>query len=256
MPAVVSASVGLLVLIHAVRTVLPDTWDITLLIDLALVPARWTLAFAPDRADDVLRAAAAWPGSALEVQARSAFASYIVAEQEPMPWTIVSYGLLHGSWAHVLLNSLWLAAFGTPVARRCGAWRFGVIALVATAAGGVLHVLLAPLSTLPLVGASAGVSGLMAAATRFVFQPPPDPAQHAGLLPWQRPVPARLQSIPELVRNRAAALFLVIWFVTNLLFGLLAGPLGITDASVAWDAHLGGFLAGFVLLPLLEPRRR
>ncbi|WP_018260408.1 rhomboid family intramembrane serine protease [Methylobacterium sp. WSM2598] len=256
MPGVVSAAVGLLVLIQAGRVLIPDAWDITLLVDLALVPARATLALDPGRADEVVRAAASWPGSPLEVQARAAFANYIVAENAAMPWTFVTYGLLHGSWAHVLLNGLWLAAFGTPVARRCGAWRFCAIALAATVAGGALHVLLDPLSSLPLVGASAGVSGLMAAATRFVFQPVPDAGAAPGLLPWQRPVPSRLQTIPELLRNRAAALFLVIWFVTNLLFGLLAVPLGISDASVAWDAHLGGFLAGFVLLPLLEPRRR
>ncbi|ACL59971.1 rhomboid family intramembrane serine protease [Methylobacterium nodulans] len=255
MPAVVTASVGLLVAIQAVRMLIPDTWDIALLVDLALVPARWTVAIDPSRADEVLRAAAAWPGSALEVEARTAFARYLIAENSANPWTFATYGLLHGSWAHVLLNSLWLAAFGTPVARRCGAWRYGVIALVATVVGGALHVLLDPLSTLPLVGASAGVSGLMAAATRFVFQPGADPGLQPGLLPWQRPVPARLQSLSELLRNRAAALFLGIWFVTNLLFGLLAVPLGISDASIAWDAHLGGFAAGFFLLPLLEPRR-
>jgi membrane associated rhomboid family serine protease len=249
MPAVVTASVGILVLIHAVRQVLPDVWDITLLLDLALVPARWTLALDPDRAADVLRAAAAVEGSALEVEARKAFAAYLVADPGAMPWTFVSYALLHGSWAHVLLNSVWLAAFGTPVARRCGAWRYGVIALVSTAAGGLLHVLIDPLSTVPLIGASAGVSGLMAAAVRFAFHP----AEAASAaVPWQRPVPTRLQTIPELLRNRSAAVFLAIWFVTNLLFGLAALPLGLSDSAVAWDAHLGGFIAGFLLLPLVE----
>jgi membrane associated rhomboid family serine protease len=95
----------------------------------------------------------------------------------------------------------------------------------------------------------------MAAATRFVFQPLPEPGPGDGLLPWQRPAPARLQTIPELLRNRSAALFLGIWLVTNLVFGIVAVPLGMSDASIAWDAHLGGFAAGFLLLPLLEPRR-
>jgi len=255
MPTVVTASVGLLVLIHLVRTLLPDVWDITLLIDLALVPARWTAALDPGRADEILRAAAAWPGSALEVEARTAFANYLLADPSAMPWTFATYGLLHGSWAHVILNVLWLAAFGTPVARRCGTWRFVVIGLVSTVAGGALHVAIDPLSTLPLVGASAGVSGLMAAATRFVFHPAPQPGLQPGLLPWQRPVPARLQTIPELLRNRAAAIFLAIWLVTNLLFGLAAVPLGVSDAGIAWDAHLGGFFAGFLLLPLLDRQR-
>ncbi|RVU21956.1 rhomboid family intramembrane serine protease [Methylobacterium oryzihabitans] len=256
MPTVVTASVGLLVLIHAVRAlVLPDLWDVTLLVHLALIPARITAFLAPDSAGDILREAAS-AGTQLEIEARSAFANYILADSQPMPWTLASYALLHGSWTHVLLNSVWLAAFGTPVARRCGPWRYGLIGLAATVAGAAVHVAIDPYSTMPLVGASAGVSGLMAAATRFVFQPPADPGFAAGLLPWQRPAPARLQTIPELMRNRPAMLFLVIWLATNLLFGLAAVPLGMSDASIAWDAHLGGFVAGFFLLPLLDGRRR
>ncbi|MEH3148217.1 MAG: rhomboid family intramembrane serine protease [Methylobacterium frigidaeris] len=256
MPTVVTASVGLLVLIHAVRSlILSDLWDVTLLIHLALIPARLTAYLAPDRAADILREAAS-TGTQLEIEARSAFANYILADAQPMPWTLASYALLHGSWTHVLLNGVWLAAFGTPVARRCGPWRYGVIGLAATVAGGAFHAALDPLSTMPLVGASAGVSGLMAAATRFVFQPPPDPAASAGLLPWQKPAPARLQTIPELMHNRPAMLFLAIWLVTNLLFGLAAVPLGMSDAGIAWDAHLGGFAVGFFLLPLLDGQRR
>jgi membrane associated rhomboid family serine protease len=54
------------------------------------------------------------------------------------------------------------------------------------------------------------------------------------------------------VRNSRAALFLGIWFATNLLFGIIAGPLGITDASIAWEAHIGGFLVGLLLFPLVD----
>ena len=54
------------------------------------------------------------------------------------------------------------------------------------------------------------------------------------------------------MRNRTAVLFLGIWFVTNLLFGVLALPLGGGEGPIAWDAHLGGFAAGFFLLPLME----
>jgi membrane associated rhomboid family serine protease len=104
----------------------------------------------------------------------------------------------------------------------------------------------------PLIGASAGVSALMAAAARFVFMP-------AYGRFWNRSDlvgPAPVQSIAELLRNRRAALFLAIWFATNLLFGLLATPLGVVEASIAWEAHLGGFIAGFLLFPWLDPHRR
>ena len=66
-------------------------------------------------------AAAALAGDPDVVEARQAFARYIVADPAAMPWTFATYALLHGSWMHVIFNSVWLAAFGSPVARRCGA---------------------------------------------------------------------------------------------------------------------------------------
>lgn len=254
MPVVVTATIGLLVGIHLLRDlILPDIWDITLLIDLALVPGRWSVALDPGRADDLLAAAAATVGDPAVVAARQAFAGYIAAEPAAMPWTFATYALLHGSWMHVIFNSVWLAAFGTPIARRCGALRYAVLALAGAVAGGALHVFLDPLSTAPLVGASAGVSALMAAAARFVFQP--QPPGRAGAPPWQLPARQPLQSIPELMRNRSAAVFLGIWLATNFLFGIIALPLGAETTSIAWDAHLGGFVVGFFLLPFIDPRR-
>jgi membrane associated rhomboid family serine protease len=152
----------------------------------------------------------------------------------------------------VVLNVVWLAAFATPVARRYGAWRYGVLALAGIVAGAVLHLLIDPLSAMPLVGASGGISALMAAAARFVFRPPP---AYRPAMAWQIAPPPRLETLAELMRNRNAMLFLAIWLGTNLLFGLISLPLGASDGPIAWDAHLGGFLVGFFLLPLLEPRR-
>ncbi|MDP4005856.1 rhomboid family intramembrane serine protease [Methylobacterium sp. NEAU K] len=253
MPGVVTLSIGLLMAIQAVRAfLLPDTLDIQVVLDLALVPARWTVWFDPDKAVDVIRAAAGAGDADMEA-AREAFARYIVSEHALQPWTLVTYALLHGSWMHVVFNSVWLAAFGSPVARRCGAWRYGAIALAGTAAGGVLHVLIDPLSAGPLVGASAGISALMAAAARFVFQPPASGYEGP---PWQLPPRRPVETIPELLRNRTAVAFLAIWLVTNLLFGLVSVPLVAENAAIAWDAHLGGFIAGFLLFPLLDPRDR
>lgn len=249
MPGVVTASIAVLLGIHALREfILPDAWDIWALIHLALIPGRWSVAIDPSRIADLLTAASA-AGDPEVMDARQAFARYIAAEPDASPWTFATYALLHGSWTHVIFNTVWLAAFGSPVARRYGAWRFGLVALVGAVAGGALHVVLDPLSTAPLIGASAGVSALMAAAARFVFQPPPafTPAQ-----PWHLAPRQRLQTIPELMRNRTAVVFLVIWLATNFLFGIIALPLGAEATAVAWDAHLGGFLVGFFLLPLID----
>ncbi|CAM3002468.1 rhomboid family intramembrane serine protease [Methylobacterium mesophilicum] len=251
MPGVVTLSIGLLMAIQGLREfVLPDTLDIRVVLDLALVPARWTVWFDPGKAADVIQAAAGLGDPDMEA-AREAFARYITSEHALLPWTLATYALLHGSWMHVIFNSVWLAAFGSPVARRCGAGRYFLIALAGTVAGGLLHVLIDPLSAGPLVGASAGISALMAAAARFVFQPPA--SGYAGP-PWQLPPHRPAETIPELLRNRTAVAFLAIWLVTNLLFGLVSVPLVGENAAIAWDAHLGGFIAGFLLFPLLDRR--
>lgn len=253
LPGVVTASIAVLMAIQAVREfVLSDSADIWLVLNLALVPARWTVWLDPGQADAVIGAAGV-AGEAAVTAARESFARYIVTEHAADPWTFGTYALLHGSWLHVIFNSVWLAAFGSPVARRCGSWRFGLIALAGTVAGAMLHVLLVPLSTAPLVGASAGVSALMAAAARFVFQPP---AAAYGSQPWQLPPRRRPETLAELLRNRTAVSFLAIWLVTNIVFGLITLPLGAESAAVAWDAHLGGFIVGFFLFPFLDPLSR
>lgn len=251
MPGVVTVSIGLLLAIHAVREILlPDSWDIRLVLDLALVPSRWTTWLDPAQADAVMRAASE-VGDAQFAAAREAFARYVLTDPGPYLSSFATYGLLHGSWMHVIFNTVWLAAFGSPVARRCGAWRYGLIGLAGTVAGGALHVAIDPLSTAPLIGASAGVSALMAAAARFVFQPP---LPGYGTQPWQLPPRRPVETVPELLRNRTAVTFLVIWMATNLLFGLISLPLGAESAAVAWDAHLGGFVVGFLMFPFVDPR--
>ncbi len=252
LPRVVTASIAVIVGIHAIRAVLPELRDLQILIDFAFIPARWTAAFDPSRAAEIVEAAVTAGGGAEMASAQRDFARAIVSDASAYPWTFATYGLLHGSWMHVGFNAVWLAAFGSPVARRYGPWRFGIVALAGIVAGATLHLLVAPLSVMPLVGASAGISALMGAATRFVFQPPP---AYPMPMSWQIPPRQPLQSLRELMGNRTAVLFLAVWLVTNLLFGLLALPLGGGDGPIAWDAHLGGFFCGFFLLPLLEPRR-
>jgi membrane associated rhomboid family serine protease len=250
LPSIVAAIVLGLIAVHAARSyVLSEEFDFEFLFDLAAVPARWTAALDPFRADAILREAVEG-FSGREALARQAFAQFVLSEGGAKPWTAVTYAALHGSWTHVLINSVWLAAFGTPVARRCGAVRFAALLLAAAFGGAVAHALVHPLSSVPMIGASAAVSGLMAAAARFVFAP-----REQGFA--GQPAAWPTQSFRELLRNRRAALFLAIWFGTNLLFGLIATPLGVTDASIAWEAHIGGFIVGLLLFPLIEgqPRR-
>jgi membrane associated rhomboid family serine protease len=250
LPAIVTATILLLVAIHLVRALLlSPSFDFELLLDYAVVPARWTAAWDPSQTGAILREAAE-DLPAREAALRQALAQYVLSEGRARPWTALTYALLHGSWPHLLLNGVWLAAFGTPVARRCGAWRFLLIGALCAIGGAVAHALVHPLSVAPMIGASAAVSGWMAVAACFVFAPHRPGGLGLGGVPEAHEHPR--QSLAQLVRNRSAAMFLVIWFATNLVSGLVAAPFGITESSIAWEAHLGGFLVGFLLFPVVD----
>jgi membrane associated rhomboid family serine protease len=148
---------------------------------------------------------------------------------------------------------VWLLAFGTPVARRFGPLRFLIFFLVSAAVGAAFHLLVHSGERLPMVGASAAISGAMAAAMRFAFQ------RGGPLGPFRRDddeaayrVPAT--SLSVLLREPRLIVFLIVWFGVNLLFGLGIVTLpGESDMPIAWEAHIGGFLAGLVSFALFDP---
>lgn len=169
-------------------------------------------------------------------------------------WTPITYTFLHGGWTHLIVNSVWLLAFGSPLARRFGALRFFVFYFVCGAAGAFLHVAIYPDSPVPVVGASAAISGLMGGAARFVFLGDGP----LGALGGQGigGAPRRRAGIFASLADRRVLIFVGVWIGLNFLFGAtaLSGALGVT-AQVAWEAHLGGFLAGLLLFGLFDPIR-
>jgi membrane associated rhomboid family serine protease len=248
-PTVVVALVGALAAIQGVREFLSVASDLALIRSFAFVPARFALEYAPETLAERLRELAQEGGDGL---AMATAARFLLADGDLKPWTALTYALLHGGWAHVGFNSVWLLAFGSAVARRFGAARFLVFA-AATAAGGALAHLHANFADVaPMIGASAIASGAMGAAARFAFQPGAPLGERISFdaedEAWRLPA----ASWREALGNRRAALFLGMWFVMNLLFGLLAFPLGLSDGPIAWEAHIGGLLAGFLLFPLFD----
>lgn len=249
-PSAVALTIAGLVLIHLCRLAIPDRWDADVLSRLAFVPGRLTYAFAPDRVvEPLLRLAA---GSARDLQ-QAQVNRFFLGDGATRPWTVLTYGLLHAEWVHLGLNALWLLAFGTPVARRLGSLRFVLFLAVTTFAGAVAHFVTHAADLQPVIGASAAVSGCMGAALRFAFQPSQTFAAGLGLRAGPPPYQPLL-SISGVARDRRAATFFVVWFLTNLVFGLGSIGLGGAMQSVAWEAHIGGFLAGLVLLPMFDRR--
>ena len=115
-------------------------------------------------------------------------------------WSFLTYALLHADWAHLIFNTLWLAAFGSPVAWRFGAARFLGFSAVGAVAGAALHLALHPTGMVPLVGASAAISAHMAGAGRFVFAGPAARfigLQGAGAAAYRRPAPPLAMAHPR-----------------------------------------------------------
>jgi membrane associated rhomboid family serine protease len=101
-----------------------------------------------------------------------------------------------------------------------------------------------------MVGASAAISGLMAAAIRFVFQ-------GGGPVDLWRTHDERTYFVPAARLSAAFSdlrilAFLAVWFGLNILLGLGSVSLG-GEGPVAWQAHIGGFLAGLVLFSWFDP---
>jgi membrane associated rhomboid family serine protease len=247
LPAVITLCLLALIGIHAVRLLLSDESDFMLIIDWSVIPARWSVAFGNVQVEDVMSPLREGVPEG-SITPLMALAQYVLDGQEGKPWTALTYAFLHGSWAHVLINSVWLAAFGTPIVRRCGGGRFFILSAVSAIAGAVLYTIMNPLQVLPMIGASGAVSGLMAAASWFMFAPASWHWEGRLTQPHERP----RETLGHMVRNRQVLIFLGIWFVANYVFAVVE-PLGVTDASIAWEAHLGGFLAGLVLFPLIDP---
>ncbi|HEX9615230.1 MAG TPA: rhomboid family intramembrane serine protease [Bacteroidota bacterium] len=169
----------------------------------------------------------------------SAFAEYRYVEGI-IPFVTLMF--LHGGWLHLGGNMLYLWIFGDNVEDKLGHTRYFVFYALCGLAAGILHVVLDPSSGIPTVGASGAISGVLGAY--LVMFPR---AKVLTLIP----VFVFLQ-----VAELPALLVLGFWFVIQFFNGLVS--LGYETAGmggVAWWAHIGGFLAGLLLiLPLRKYR--
>lgn len=251
-PPVVLALVALLILSYFGFTLLSEDRQDWLFAQFAFIPGRLTLALWPSKFNDLL----ARVNVSAEARAQAALVRsfFPLLQEGAKPWTLLTYAFLHGSWAHVGLNSIWIVAFGPPVARRLGAVRFLALFAATAIAGALCQWLFNMIEVTPLIGASAADSGLMAAAARFMFEPGAPLGQPGGFSRSSSLTDHRAPAPPLriLLRQRNAVLFLIIWLATNFIFGPFAQPLGLSEAPVAWLAHLGGFGLAFFLFPLFD----
>jgi membrane associated rhomboid family serine protease len=253
-PRAVVAICALLVLIQMLESVVsPETYGF-IFIHFAFVPGRFTFAFDPDLVS------AAFNTIARGDELRAQIAEQFLGDGSPQWWTFLTYAFLHGGWAHVGLNCLWLVAFGGAVAKRLETAPFLLLLAVCTIAGAIVHYLTHITDLEPVVGASAAVSGAMGAASRFVFQPggPLGGRRRAGLSgdrddEFRQPA----LTLKQTLTSARSLPFILLWFALNFVFGVSGAIPGLGEgAVVAWEAHIGGFLAGLLLFGWFDPPRR
>ncbi len=149
---------------------------------------------------------------------------------------------LHGGWFHIISNMWTLWIFGPAVEDRMGPGRFLAFYLLAGLGASLAHAVVNANSPIPALGASGAISGVIGAYMR--------------LFPLSRLiVMVPILFIPFFF-EMPAALFALIWFLTQLVQGVGAVLAPAVGGGVAWWAHIGGFVVGFLLIPWLHPAHR
>lgn len=217
-PTVILVLIGLFALVHAGRSFLSPESDLVFLIEMAFIPARYV--------EGLL-------GSGVE-----GFTSF------------VTYNFLHGDLAHLGVNSIWMLAMGSAVAKRVGTLRFLAFSLICGLFAALAHLLTHFGEIVPVIGASGVISGHMAAAIRFVFSVPEGP-HGAGMMHSNlRAIP--LKPLSQSLKDGRVIAILGIWLLMNVVSGVGVISVGADESPIAWEAHIGGFVAGLLLFSLFD----
>ena len=230
LPAITTAMILLLAGVHMLRwLVLSPRADVGLLASMAFIPLRY----------DPQAPEGFFPGG-----------------DGALWWSPFSYALLHADAMHLVVNAAFLAAFGAMLAWRLAALRFVVFTAGAAGAGALAHYLAMPDDIAPVIGASAVVSGAMGAVLRFMFAARRAMAQaraagHSDRASRLGALLAPGEGLPAAFRDRRILGFVLVWMVLNWAVGSGVLPL-FGDAGIAWQAHVGGFVFGFLTFGLFD----
>ena len=153
----------------------------------------------------------------------------------PEPFTLLTYQFLHGGWWHLLSNMLFLWVFADNIEDAFGHAAFAMFYLVCGIMAGLAHVLLAPGSGAPLVGASGAVSGVLGAYMVLY------PRARVWILLFLR-LPLRIGALWVLGG----------WFVLQIFSYWLDS--GEAEQGIAWGAHIGGFVSGAAITYAIRRR--
>jgi len=160
---------------------------------------------------------------------------FCLIDSSPDWLTPLTSMFMHGGWLHLIGNMWFLYIFGDNVEDAMGHLRFAVFYLLCGLAAVAAQLIASPSSALPMVGASGAIGGVMGAYVVLYPRAPVHMLVFFGFFITRIVVPAFFM--------------LGYWFLIQLLAGI--GSIGSSSGGVAFWAHVGGFLAGIVLLRLL-----
>lgn len=176
------------------------------------------------------------PGTAIPV---GPGLSYIV-DAAPNILSVVTHMFMHGGWLHIIGNMWFLYVFGDNVEDSLGSVRFALFYLLCGLAALAIQTMTHPSSAVPMVGASGAISGVMGAYVVLFPRAPVHMLVFFGFFFTRIVVPAFFM--------------LGYWFLLQLLGGFFS--MGGTGGGVAFWAHVGGFVAGMLLVkPFCNPER-
>lgn len=154
--------------------------------------------------------------------------------------TLLTAMFMHGGWLHILGNMVFLWAFGPEIEDAMGPLRYLAFYLFSGLIASLAQIAVMPYSTVPSLGASGAIAGVMGA---FIITYPHDRIKTLFILGWF----VQVTFIP-------AALLIGLWFLTQL-FNQVGAVAGVQSDSVAYKAHVGGFIFGAVAGRLFETSR-
>lgn len=149
----------------------------------------------------------------------------------PPALTLLTYMFLHGGWMHLVGNMLFLWVFGDNIEDAIGHVRFAAFYVLCGLAGGLVHILSAPGSTVPLIGASGAVAGVVAA--------------YLMIRPCARVTVLLFGGIPL----RLASYWVLGFWILTQVWNVVVGDM----SNTAWWAHIGGMGAGALLIVFMRP---
>jgi membrane associated rhomboid family serine protease len=150
---------------------------------------------------------------------------------------------LHGGWLHLIGNMLYLWVFGRNIEDLIGSGKFLLFYILCGLASAVVHIIFNAYSPVPTIGASGAIAGVMGA--------------YLVKFPRSRIITLVLFFFFFTTLDIPAALLLVFWFAMQFFSGFGSiGSADYTGGGTAWFAHIGGFLAGMLLIRLFPPKKR